>query len=129
MYPFGFGLSYTSFNFENLAVNSPEVTKESLVTISIDVSNTGLRAGEEVVQLYISDVVASRVRPVKELKGFKKINLQPGERQTVTFEIDINSLGFYNEAMEYIIEPGLFKVFIGSNSQEGIEGEFRVVEK
>ncbi|MEH7418018.1 beta-glucosidase BglX [Neobacillus drentensis] len=129
LYPFGFGLSYTKFNYENLAVNSPEVTKDCLVTISIDVSNTGLRAGEEVVQLYISDVVASRVRPVKELKDFKKINLQPGERQTVTFKLDINSLGFYDEEMGYIVEPGLFKVFIGSNSQEGIEGEFRVLEK
>ena len=129
LYPFGFGLSYTTFNYENLVVNSPEVTKDSLVTISIDVTNTGLRAGEEVVQVYISDEVASRVRPVKELKDFKKINLQPGERQTVTFEIDINSLGFYNEEMEYIVEPGLFKVFIGSNSQEGLEGEFRVLEK
>ncbi|WP_202171263.1 fibronectin type III-like domain-contianing protein [Bacillus sp. USDA818B3_A] len=129
MYPFGFGLIYTSFNYENLVVNSKEITKDSLVTISIDISNTGQRAGDEVVQLYISDVVASRVRPVKELKGFKKINLQPKERQTVTFEIDINSLGFYNEVMEYIVEPGLFKVFIGSNSQEGLEGEFRVLEK
>ncbi|MEH7121310.1 fibronectin type III-like domain-contianing protein, partial [Neobacillus vireti] len=94
-----------------------------------DVSNTGLRAGEEVVQVYISDEVASRVRPVKELKDFKKINLQPGERQTVIFEIDINSLGFYNEEMEYIVEPGMFKVIIGPNSQEGLEGDFRVLEK
>ncbi|MEH7094121.1 beta-glucosidase BglX [Neobacillus vireti] len=129
LYPFGFGLSYTTFNYENLFVNSPEVTKDGLITISIDVSNTGQRAGEEVVQLYISDVVASRVRPVKELIGFKKINLQPGERHTVTFELDINSLGFFNEAMEYIVEAGLFKVFIGSNSQDGLEGEFRVIEK
>ncbi|MBT2654760.1 glycoside hydrolase family 3 C-terminal domain-containing protein [Bacillus sp. ISL-18] len=129
LYPFGFGLSYTTFNYENLVVNSPEVTKDSIVTINIEVTNTGKRAGEEVVQLYCSDVVASRVRPVKELKGFKKINLQPGERQTVTFELDINSLGFYNEEMEYIVEPGLFKVFIGSNSQEGLESEFRVLEK
>jgi beta-glucosidase len=129
LYPFGFGLSYTTFNYENLVVNSPEVTKDSIVTINIDVTNSGKRAGEEVVQLYCSDVVASRVRPVKELKGFKKINLQPGERKTVTFEIDSNSLGFYNEAMEYIVEPGLFKVCVGPNSQEGLEGEFRVLEK
>jgi len=129
LYPFGFGLSYTNFTYENLVVNSPEVTKDSVVTFGIDVSNTGLRSGEEVVQLYISDEVASRVRPVKELKGFKKIKLQPGERQTVTFEIDSNSLGFYNEEMEYIVEPGGFKVIIGPNSQDGLEADFRVLEK
>ncbi|ULT58996.1 beta-glucosidase BglX [Neobacillus drentensis] len=129
LYPFGFGLSYTTFNYDNLVANSLEVTKDSILTINIDVTNTGKRAGEEVVQLYCSDVVASRVRPVKELKGFKKIDLQPGERQTVTFELDINSLGFYNEEMEYIVEPGLFKIFIGSNSQEGLESEFKVLEK
>ena len=129
LYPFGFGLSYTNFTYENLVVNSPEVTKDSVVTFGIDVSNTGLRSGEEVVQLYISDEVASRVRPVKELKGFKKIKLQPGERQTVAFEIDSNSLGFYNEEMEYIVEPGGFKVIIGPNSQDGLEADFRVLEK
>ncbi|MBM7652393.1 glycoside hydrolase family 3 N-terminal domain-containing protein [Neobacillus cucumis] len=129
LYPFGFGLSYTTFNYDNLVVNSPEVTKDSLTTISVDVTNTGKRAGEEVVQLYISDLVASRVRPVKELKGFKKVNLQPGERQTVTIDLDIHSLGFYNEAMEYVVEPGLFKVCVGPNSQEGLEGELRVLEK
>lgn len=129
LYPFGFGLSYTTFNYDNLVVNSPELTKDSLATISVDVTNTGKQAGEEVVQLYISDLVASRVRPVKELKGFKKVNLQPGERQTVIIDLDINSLGFYNEAMEYVVEPGLFKVCVGPNSQEGLEGEFRVLEK
>ncbi|NHC42514.1 glycosyl hydrolase [Bacillus sp. MM2020_1] len=128
LYPFGFGLSYTTFKYENLVIE-PEVTKESLATLYVDVINTGERAGEEIVQLYVSDVVASRVRPVKELKGFKKIMLQPGERRTVTFDLPINNLGFYNEAMEYVVEPGLFKVTVGSNSQAGLDGSFIVVEE
>ncbi|MEH7131073.1 beta-glucosidase BglX [Neobacillus drentensis] len=128
LYPFGFGLSYTTFEYKNLVIGSSEVSKESKVTISVDVKNTGDRSGEETVQLYLSDVVASRVRPVKELKGFKKVGLKPGETNTICFEIEIRNLGFYNEAMEYIIEPGLFKVYIGPNSKEGLEGEFIVVD-
>jgi beta-glucosidase len=128
LYPFGFGLSYTTFEYDNLLILSSEVTKESKVTVNIDVINSGDRAGEEIVQLYISDVVASRVRTVKELKGFKKVALQPGETKTVCFEIEIKNLGFYNEAMDYIIEPGLFKVYIGPNSNEGLDGAFTVVE-
>jgi beta-glucosidase len=127
LYPFGFGLSYTTFEYENLLISSSEVTKECKVTVNIDVKNTGDRAGEEIVQLYISDVVASRVRPVKELKGYKKVALQPGESITVSFEIEIKNLGFFNEAMDYIIEPGLFKVYVGPNSKEGLEGEFSLV--
>ncbi|MBT2721133.1 fibronectin type III-like domain-contianing protein [Bacillus sp. ISL-46] len=73
-------------------------------------------------------MVASSVRPVKELKGFKKVGLLPGECKTISFGIEINQLGFHNEAMEYIIEPGLFKVYVGPNSKEGLEGEFTVVE-
>jgi beta-glucosidase len=127
LYSFGFGLSYTTFNYEHLVIDSPKVTKESIATIRIDVINTGERPGEEIVQLYVSDVVASRVRPVKELKGFKKIMLQPGERKTIIFELDINNLGFYNERMEYIVEPGLFKVLVGSSSKDGLESELTVV--
>ena len=127
LYSFGFGLSYTTFNYEHLVIDLPKVTKESIATIRIDVINTGERPGEEIVQLYVSDVVASRVRPVKELKGFKKIMLQPGERKTIIFELDINNLGFYNERMEYIVEPGLFKVLVGSSSKDGLESELTVV--
>ncbi|MEH7155736.1 glycoside hydrolase family 3 C-terminal domain-containing protein [Neobacillus drentensis] len=128
LYPFGFGLSYTTFEYKNLVISSSEVTKDSKVTINVDVQNTGDRSGEEIVQLYLSDVVASRIRPVKELKGFKKIEFLPGEKKTVSFEIEIKNLGFYNDAMDYIIEPGVFKVCIGPNSKEGLEGEFIVVD-
>lgn len=128
LYPFGFGLSYTTFEYENLHISSSEVTKEDKITVTIDVINSGDREGEEIVQLYISDVVASRVRPVKELKGFRKVYLKPGERKTISLEIVIKQLGFYNQEMEYIIEPGLFKVFVGPNSNEGLEEEFTVLE-
>jgi beta-glucosidase len=127
LYPFGFGLSYTTFKYENLTLPSSEFTKDSKVIINVDVLNTGERSGEEIVQLYISDVTASRVRPVKELKGYSKVSLQPGERKTVSLELETKHLGFYNNEMEYVIEPGLFKVYIGPNSKEGQEAEFTVL--
>ncbi len=127
LYPFGFGLSYTTFNYENLALSSNEVLKNGKVTVSVDVTNTGSIPGEEIVQLYISDVAASRVRPVKELKGFKKILIRPGQCESVNLELNVSELGFYDENMDYVVEPGLFKVFVGPNSKEGLEGEFNVV--
>jgi beta-glucosidase len=127
LYPFGFGLSYTTFKYENLTLPSSEFTKDSKVIINVDVLNTGERSGEEIVQLYISDLTASRVRPVKELKGYSKVSLQPGERKTVSLELETKHLGFYNNEMEYVIEPGLFKVYIGPNSKEGLEAEFTVL--
>lgn len=128
LYPFGFGLSYTAFHYKNLVISSSEVSKDDKMIISVDVCNTGRLPGEEIIQLYISDVSASRVRPVKELKGFKKILLQPGQCETVKLELNIGDLGFYNENMEYIVEPGVFKVYVGSNSKEGLEGAFSVIE-
>jgi beta-glucosidase len=128
LYPFGFGLSYTTFSYDNLAISTLEAAVDGKVNVSVDVTNTGNVDGEEVVQLYISDVVASRVRPVKELKGFKKILLQPGQCENVNIELNIRELGFYNEKLEYVVEPGLFKVYVGPNSREGLEGEFNVIE-
>ena len=96
--------------------------------MSIDVKNISQRAGDEVVQLYVQDVVASMSRPVKELKGFRRITLQPGETKTVDFTLSPSELGFYNESMKYVVEPGIFKVWVGTNSAEGIIGEFEVVE-
>lgn len=128
LYPFGFGLSYTTFSYNNLFLSSLEVEKDEKVVISIDVTNTGNLPGEEIVQLYVQDVVGSKVRPVKELKGFKKILLQPGQCETVKLELNISELGFHDGNMEYIVEPGLFKVYVGPNSKEGIEAEFNVVD-
>ena len=122
LYPFGFGLSYTTFAYSDLEI-TPGATK---IIISATVTNTGALAGEEVVQFYIRDVVASRVRPVKELKGFQKILLAPGQSRTVVFELEVASLGFHAEDMQYVVEPGQFKVWVGANSAEGLEGEFEV---
>ncbi|MGV8981036.1 beta-glucosidase BglX [Clostridium sp.] len=128
LYPFGFGLSYTTFSYDNLVLSSSEAVIDEKIVVSVDVINTGNLPGEEIVQLYVSDVVASRVRPVKELKGFKKILLQPGQCETVNIELNIGELGFYNEKMDYTVEPGMFKVCIGPNSKEGLQKELNVIE-
>lgn len=126
LYSFGYGLSYTTFKYEELQVTQDEIKEKGTIKISAKVFNTGNIFGEEVVQLYVRDLVASRVRPIKELKGFKKVGLQPGENMTVIFYLEASQLGFYNKDLEYIVEPGNFKVWIGPNSQEGLEGEFKI---
>jgi beta-glucosidase len=118
LFPFGYGLSYTSFSYSDLQLSRDEVAPTGQVTIGVTISNTGSRAGEEVVQLYVHDVQASVTRPVKELKGFKRISLAPGEARTVTFHLDIRQLGFYNQAMAYVVEPGTVEVLVGSSSQD-----------
>lgn len=127
LYPFGYGLSYTDFKYNNLCLDKNEVQTGESIKISVDVTNTGSIAGEEVVQLYITDLCASRVRPVKELKGFRKALFNPNETKTVCFEIATDALGFYNDKMEYITEPGWFEVQIGTNSMEGITSRFKLV--
>lgn len=112
LFPFGFGLSYTDYSYEKLEA---EVGKEK-ITLKVNVTNTGNTAGEETVQAYVHDRVASRERPVRELKAFKKVYLKPGETERVTLEIDKKSLGFYNMQMEYIVEAGEFEVFVGHDS-------------
>jgi beta-glucosidase len=129
LYEFGYGLSYTTFEFSDLIIRPKRVAKDGTVTIKVDVTNTGKRAGEEVVQLYINDVIASVTRPVKELKGFERIHLTPGEKKTVTFRIPAVDLAFYNRNMERKVEPGVFKVMIGRSSADiRQEDEFEVRE-
>jgi beta-glucosidase len=129
LYEFGYGLSYTTFEFSDLIIRPKRVAKDGTVTIKVDVTNTGKRAGEEVVQLYINDVIASVTRPVKELKGFERIHLTPGEKKTVTFRIPAVDLAFYNRNMERKVEPGVFKVMIGRSSADiRQEDEFVVRE-
>ncbi|MFH1197871.1 MAG: beta-glucosidase BglX [bacterium] len=124
LYPFGFGLSYSTFEYSNLTLNNKKITMDGSVQISVDVKNASNIAGQEVVQLYVRDLVGSVTRPVKELKGFKKIILQPGETKKVEFELDKSDLAFYDINMNYKAEPGEFKVFIGTNSQELLEDSF-----
>lgn len=117
LYPFGYGLSYTSFEYADMKV---EETKDGL-NVSVTVTNTGDVAGEETVQLYMRDITASLVRPVKELKGFKKVWLTPGESALVTIELSKQDMGFYNDAMDYLLEDGLFTLFVGGNSRDCLE--------
>lgn len=117
LFPFGYGLSYTTFAFRNLRLDRRELAPTEQLAISIDVTNTGSRAGDEVAQLYIHDLLAGLTRPVKELKGFKRVSLAPGETRTVTFHLDARQLGFYDQHLRYVVEPGTFEVLIGSSSQ------------
>ncbi|MFC1493067.1 glycoside hydrolase family 3 N-terminal domain-containing protein, partial [candidate division KSB1 bacterium] len=129
VYPFGYGLSYTTFEYSNLQLSTDSIMPDGNITVSAEITNTGESAGDEIVQLYIRDMVASVVRPVKELKGFTKIHLEPGERKTVEFILDTEHLGFYNQQMKFVVEPGEFRVWIGWNSAEGLEENFRVNSK
>jgi len=128
LFPFGHGLSYTTFRLSNLALSAPRISPTGSINVSVDVENTGQRAGDEVVQIYIRDLVASRVRPVKELKGFERVTLRPGERRTLRFTLTPELLGFYNAEMRFVVEPGKFKVFAATSSEGGLESEFDVVK-
>jgi beta-glucosidase len=117
-FAFGHGLSYTSFKYSNLKLSKKDMTANETITVSFDLQNTGKYAGEEVAQLYLRDVVSQPVRPVKELKGFEKVMLQPGETKTITFTVDKEKLSFYNEQLERITQPGEFRLMIGSASDD-----------
>ena len=127
LYEFGFGLSYSTFKYENLRIDSHKVNRKGELNISLDVTNTGVVGGEEVVQLYISDIVSSVTRPVKQLKGFERIFIKPGETRTFNFKLPIEELALYNIDMQRIVEPGIFKVMIGrSSSNIQLEDQFEV---
>lgn len=117
LYPFGFGLSYTTFNVSNLKLNSTKFKQNETVNVSVDVQNTGKRDGAEVVQVYIRDMVASMSRPVKELKGFQKVFLKAGEKRTIQIPVKIQDLGFYNVNMRYVVEDGQFKLMVATDSE------------
>lgn len=127
LFPFGFGLSYTRFRLINLELSASTIPPDGRLAVSVEVENIGRRAGDEVVQLYIRDVAASVTRPVRELKGFERIALQPGERRRVRFTLGREQLGFYNREMQFVVEPGEFRVMVGTSSVEGLEASFRVV--
>ena len=117
VYPFGYGLSYTTFEYSDVTLSASEMTADGSITAQVTVTNTGDREGKEIAQLYIRDMVGSITRPIKELKGFEKIALAPGESKTVSFEIDRTDLEFFNYNLEKVVEPGEFKIFIGKDSQ------------
>ena len=127
LYPFGHGLSYTRFEYSNLRIEPKAIPADGTVRILADIANTGSRAGDEVVQLYLRDNVSSVVRPVKELKGFRRVHLASGEQRTVTFEVTREALAFYNRQMERVVEPGTFTAIVGRSSEDiPLRGVFEV---
>jgi beta-glucosidase len=127
LYPFGFGLSYSTFAYSNLRISSPQVDSRASVTISCDVSNTGAYEADEVVQLYVHDREATVTRPVKELAGFKRLTLKAGETRSVTFTLSMSQLGFYDRAMSFVVEPGNVDVMLGSSSEDiRLNGAFQI---
>ena len=118
-FPFGFGLSYTSFNYTNLRLSSNTLSKDESIEVLVDITNSGKREGKEVVQLYLKDLECSLIRPEKELKGFEKISLKPGETKTVKFSINTSQLAFYDEEIhDWKVEEGDFEVLIGKSSRD-----------
>jgi beta-glucosidase len=128
-YPFGFGLSYTTFAYSEPRVSRSSFTRRDKVTLAADVTNTGSVEADEVVQFYVRDVVASVARPVRQLKGFRRIRLKPGERQAVTFTLSEKDLAFYNESMQHITEAGEFHAWIAPDSASGSPVAFRLVDE
>jgi beta-glucosidase len=129
LFPFGYGLSYTQFKLSNLRLGAPRIRANDSLKVTVEIENTGPRAGDEVVQLYIRDLAASVTRPVKELKGFQRITLRPGEKRQVEFTLTPGQLAFYNRENRLVVEPGDFKVFVGTSSEGGLEATFTVTDK
>ena len=128
LFPFGYGLSYTTFEYSNLKLNSNQMTMDGSIEVSVDVKNNGHYDGKEVVQLYTRDVVGSVTRPVKELKGFQKIALKKGETKTVTFKLTVDDLKFYNYSLDFVAEPGMFEVFVGTDSTTSLSTQFELTK-
>jgi beta-glucosidase len=127
LYPFGYGLSYTEFKYSGLVLSSPQMKKGKTIQATVTVTNTGNRTGEEVVQLYIRDLIGSVTRPVKLLKGFQKISLAPGETMNISFTIDEEMLSFWRHDMTFGTEEGDFKVMVGGSSSDLLQASFSLV--
>jgi len=128
LYSFGYGLSYTTFSYDNLQLSSDKILEDGSIGVSVEVENTGDYDGKEVVQLYLRDLVGSVTRPVKELKGFQKITLKKGETKTVTFKLTVEDLKFYNYDLDFVAEPGDFEVFVGGDSTIDKKVSFELVK-
>ena len=125
-YPFGYGLSYTKFALANLHVSAASIATTGTLTVTADITNTGAAPGDDVVQLYIHDQVASILQPVRRLDGFQRVSLKPGQTQKVTFRLGPANLGFYNDQGQFTVEPGGFDVYVGDSSVGGLHGQFTV---
>jgi beta-glucosidase len=126
LFAFGHGLSYTTFRYANLRVAAPSGRAAQPVSVSVDVTNTGGRAGDEVVQLYLRDDVASVARPVRELRGFRRISLRPGETRAVTFVLQPADLSLFRLDMQQVVEPGTFTLWVGGSSEATLSTTYRV---
>jgi beta-glucosidase len=129
LYPFGYGLSYTTFELGDISIDNDEIGTHGTVTVSVTVRNTGDRPGAEVVQCYIHDKVASRVRPLRQIRGFERVELEPGESKRVSFELGHEQLAFWNNHMEFAVEPGEFDVYVSTSSEGGLKGSFTVADR
>ena len=118
MFPFGFGLSYSTFVYSNLEVKPGKIPPSGTVQVSCEVQNKSMRQGEEVVQLYLHDPVASVTRPLKELRGFKRVSLNPGEKKKVTFSLGRDDFGFLDARLSFVVEPGTIEIMLGSLSED-----------
>jgi len=126
-YPFGYGLSYTTFGYRDVKVTNPRIRATDTLVVSVTLTNTGSREGTEVAQLYVRDEVASVARPVRELKAFQRVTLKPNESRPLTLRVAAQDLGFYGLNMKRVVEPGAFRVYVGPSSAEGQEARFEVV--
>lgn len=127
LFPFGYGLSYTTFEYSDLALSAEKLSTSDILTVTVNLKNIGKYDGTEVVQLYVQDKVGSVTRPVKELKGFQRVFLKAGESKKVTFSLPIADLAFWGLNMNYIVEPGDFNLWVGTNSKEGLTAEFEII--
>lgn len=127
LFPFGHGLSYTSFSYSNLTLSQDSISTKDTLNVKITIKNTGSVKGEEVAQLYIRDIASKQTRPIKELKGFKKFALKAGEERTISFELSSNELGYFFDE-KFVVEPGTFEVFVGTNSRDVLSSSFKLTE-
>jgi beta-glucosidase len=127
LFAFGHGLSYTTFKYSNLKITKPKIGLNESTTVTVDITNTGEVAGDEVAQMYLRDEISSVTRPIKELKDFSRISLTPGETKTVTFSITPEKLSFYNRKMKRVVEPGKFQIMVGGNSVDLMNVELEVI--
>ena len=129
LFPFGYGLTYTKFQYSNLKVETATVTPTGTLRVTAEVQNVGQRTATEVVQFYVHDRVAPTSRPVRELKGFSRVTLASGEHKTVEFSVNANNLGSYDPSMTWVIPAGTYDVWVAPNAVEGVQGEFEISAK
>ena len=127
LYPFGFGLSYSTFSYKNLVLSNSTITNSDTLEVVVEVANTGEFDADEIIQLYIRDLVGSVTRPIKELKKFKRIHLVKGQCKRITFNLTTEDLAFYDRKMCLTTEPGKFHIWVGGSSDATLQGEFELV--